>query len=263
VNRRKQWPSALTIAGSDSGGGAGIQADLKTFAASGVHGLSALTCVTGQNPDRVAAVQPCRQSTLRAQLTSVEPFRPRAMKTGMLYSRGLIGVVTEFSRSHPDIPLVIDPVMIATSGSNLLKPSAVSALERLFEFATLITPNAPEAAKLCGRKITTIENQRKAARTLHDTFGCAVLVKGGHLGAGREAADVFYDGREELLLTAPLVRKVSTHGTGCTLSAAITAQLALGKTLVRAVVHGKTFITGAIQGSIRSGDFSVLNPFWD
>lgn len=254
-------PCALTIAGSDSGGGAGIQADLKTYSTLRVHGLTAVTCVTAQNPAAVLAVQPVRPAILRLQLEAIErAFTPRAMKTGMLGSRSLIHEVIRFADRHRDISLVVDPVMVATSGSRLLQPSAMRALtRRLLPLATIITPNVYEAEVLSELKISTIEHQRTAARRMVERFGCAVVVKGGHL-RGAEAADIFFDRRTELLLTAPFVPGVKTHGTGCMFSAAITAGLARGLGLTAALVQAKQFITRAIAGSPVVGGGTVLWP---
>ena len=261
MTRLKSIPSTLTIAGSDSGGGAGVQADLKTFAALGVHGLSAITCVTAQNPAAVLGVQAVTATTLRLQLRAIsDGFEPGAMKTGMLYSRTLIKVAAEFAASHRQIPLVVDPVMIATSGAQLLNRSAMSALtEVLLPLAMVITPNVPEAEALTGSRIANLEDQRRAARELVERFGCAVVVKGGHV-RGAEAADIFFDGAEELLLTAPYLHGIKTHGTGCTFSAAIAAHLAQGRKLSAAVVSAKQFITQAIAGSKQAGRYTVLWP---
>jgi hydroxymethylpyrimidine/phosphomethylpyrimidine kinase len=254
-------PVALTIAGSDSGGGAGIQADLKTFAALGVHGTSAITCITAQNPRRVTGIQACKPQILALQIEAVfDELRPAAIKTGMLYNANLIEVVAGSLCGQRHVPLVVDPVMVSTSGARLLQPSAEKRMrETLLPLATLITPNLDETALLTGLTPRSIEDLRRAARELHKRYGCAALVKGGHLRGGREAADVFFDGRSELLLTAPFVRGVSTHGTGCTYSAAITAYLARGEGLARAVELAKHYITSAIAASQRTGRHSVLN----
>ena len=210
-------PIALTIAGSDSGGGAGIQADLKTFAALGVHGVSVLTCVTAQNPRRVLAIEPCRPPIVRLQLAAVfEELRPTAAKTGMLYSRTLIELAAEWVRKHR-LAVVVDPVMVSSSGRPLLGPGALGVLcRRLLPLATLITPNLNEAQVLTETRLGSVEDMRVAAKRLHQRFGSAVLVKGGHLKGWREAVDIFYDGKDELLLSAPFVRGIRTHGTGCT-----------------------------------------------
>jgi len=246
-----KYPIALTIAGSDSGGGAGVQADLKTFAALRVHGTSAITCITAQNPRRVTGIQPIRASMVRQQVETVfAELPPRAVKTGMLYSADIIRTVAEFFDKGRRPPLVVDPVMVATSGAVLLKPSAIRALkERLLPLATLITPNLDEAQLLVGRKLRSLEDLLDAASELHECFGCAALVKGGHLKLGRDAVDVLFDGKRFTVLKARRVRGVSTHGTGCTYSAAITANLALGRSLGDSVSAGKSFITAAIANS--------------
>lgn len=252
--KRKILPVALTIAGSDSGGGAGIQADLKTFAALRVHGTSAIACLTAQNPRRVYAVEACSPKMLREQIAAVfTGLKPAAVKTGMLYTAKNIEVVAKFF-SVQKTPLVVDPLMVSTSGARLLRPEAEKVLrEELLPLATLITPNLDEAGVLTGEKIDSPEGMREAARSLFGLFGAAVLVKGGHLKGTREAMDIFFDGRTELLLTAPMVKGVQTHGTGCTYSAAICAGLAKGDALSQAVARGKEFVTRAIAGSYRLG----------
>ncbi len=252
--KRKELPVALTIAGSDSGGGAGIQADLKTFAALGVHGTSAIACVTAQNPQRVYAVEACSPKMLRAQIAAVfAGFKPGAVKTGMLYTAENIHAAARFF-SVQRAPLVVDPLMVSTSGARLLRPEAERVLRaELLPLATLITPNLDEAAVLIGGSINSPEGMREAARELFGLFGAAVLVKGGHLKGTREAVDILFDGRTEWLLTAPMVKGVRTHGTGCTYSAAICAELAKGYDLARAVARAKEFVTRAIAGSYRAG----------
>jgi hydroxymethylpyrimidine/phosphomethylpyrimidine kinase len=267
IARQKQlkpMPVALTIAGSDSGGGAGIQADLKTFASLGVHGTSAITCVTAQNPRRVTAIQACRPEMVGRQIEAVlAELQPSAVKTGMLYSAGIIHVVAGLFQAPGCAPLIVDPVMIATSGSRLLKPSAMEALRReLLPLAALVTPNLPEAEVLAELRLASVEDLRRAAKAIHRRYGCAVLVKGGHRRNVREAADVFFDGSEELLLTAPFVRGVRTHGTGCAYSAAIAGYVAQGCGLAEAVISAKEYITQAIAGSRRAGSHSVLHHAW-
>ena len=260
MSRIVKWPAALTIAGSDSGGGAGVQADLKAFAALGVHGTSAITCLTAQNPRRVLAIEPCSRQMVRQQMEAVfEELRPAAIKTGMLFSAEIIRTVAAFLSRNKSAPLVVDPVMIATSGAALLKPVAIKTLrERLLPLATLVTPNLDETVILAGYKIASVADMRAAARDLQARFGCAALIKGGHLRGLREAVDIFFDGRTELLLSAPFVRGVSTHGTGCTYSAAIAAALALGYDLPHAVVIGKRHVTAAIRRSYQIGKHSAL-----
>lgn len=256
--------TALTIAGSDSGGGAGIQADLKTFAALGVHGTSAITCITAQNPRRVLGIQPVRAGMVRLQLEAVfAELPPAAVKTGMLFSAEIIGVVTDFFARGRRPRLVVDPVMVATSGAVLLKPSAIRVLkERLLPLATLATPNLDEAQILVGAKLQSVEDLRGAAREIVRRFGCAALVKGGHLPDMCEAVDIFNDGRMELLLTAPFIRGVSTHGTGCTYSAAVAAYLARGLDTSEAVKAAKRFVTQAIAQAQAASKHAVLNCFW-
>jgi hydroxymethylpyrimidine/phosphomethylpyrimidine kinase len=254
--------TALTIAGSDSGGGAGLQADLKTFTALGVHGTSAVTCVTAQNPRRVTGIQPIRADMVRQQIEAVfAELPPAAVKTGMLYSAEIIRVVAEFFAGGKRPPLVVDPVMVATSGAILLKPSAILVLKtQLLPLAALVTPNLPEAEMLVGRKLRTLEDLHAAAREIYERFGCPTLVKGGHLPHAPAAMDVFHDGLHSRLLIAARVRGVSTHGTGCTYAAAITALLARGERLPRAVELAKRFITRAIANSRKVGRHWVLNP---
>lgn len=265
MTKRKTLPIALTIAGSDSGGGAGIQADLKTFAALGVHGTSAITCLTAQNPRRVLGVEPCSPKILRLQLEAVfAELPPLAIKTGMLFSEQNIRTIVAFIQKRPSdlrpLQLVVDPVMVSTSGARLLQPAAEKILqEKLLPLALLVTPNLDEAEILIGKKIRSPEDLRSAARILHARHGCAVLAKGGHLKNSRTALDFFFDGKTELLLSAPFVPGISTHGTGCTYSAAICAALALGHSLPQAVTVGKQFITAAIAGSYRVGNHFALN----
>ncbi len=254
-------PCALTIAGSDSGGGAGIQADLKTFAALGVHGASAITCITAQNPARVLDIQACRPSIVARQIEAVvTELHPAAVKTGMLYSNAIISVVRQCRReSMKSMPLVLDPVMVSTSGAKLLKPAAIKSLLELLPLSTLVMPNLHEAEIIVGKQLRSVEDIREAAREIYERFGCAALVKGGHLRHLREAVDIFYDGRDELLLAAPFVRGVSTHGTGCTYSAAVTASLAKGVPLSKAVRKAKDYITAAIASSQSTARHSILN----
>ena len=264
---RKQLPVALTIAGSDSGGGAGIQADLKTFAALGVHGTSAIACLTAQNPKRVLGVEPCSPKMLRLQIEAVfAELNPVAVKTGMLFSAENILVVAKFFQNRKseigNRKLIVDPVMVATSGARLLPPAAEKILcGKLLPLAALVTPNLDEAEILAEQKISSPEDLRSAARKIHLRYGCAVLVKGGHLKNSSMAIDVFFDGENKLLLSAPFVRGVSTHGTGCTYSAAICAALALGHDLPHAVEIGKNFITAAISNSFKIGKYFALGNF--
>jgi len=254
----KQIPVALTIAGSDSGGGAGIQADLKTFAALGVHGASAITCLTAQNPKRVLRIEPVSPEMLRRQIIAIfEELPPAATKTGMLFTAENVRGVAEFFRTLPSRQrglLIVDPVLVSTSGTRLLEPKGLKILkEKLLPLATLVTPNLSEAEILSGQKISTVAQMDAAAQKIHSRFGCAVLVKGGHLRNSKMATDLFFDGKNKFALSAPFVKRVKTHGTGCVYSAAICAALAQGKDLPQAVHLGKKFVTRAIEGSHRVG----------
>ena len=260
--RARNRPCVLTVAGSDSGGGAGIQADLKTFEAIGVHGTSAITCVTAQNPLEVRDVQPISAKSVEAQIRAVvEVLAPQVVKTGMLYSAEIIQCVN--LALDRDLRLIVDPVMISTSGAMLLQPSAVAALKELMRRAYLVTPNVDEAEHLLGGKLSEPEDLRAAARQLHEEYGCAALLKGGHLENLQVAVDVLFDGENEWLLEAPYVRGVSTHGTGCTYSAAIAAYCALGEALPRAVARAKEFISNAIARSTKTNGHDVLNFSWN
>jgi hydroxymethylpyrimidine/phosphomethylpyrimidine kinase len=264
--KQHSLPVALTIAGSDSGGGAGVQADLKMFTALGVHGTSAITCLTAQNPRGVRGIEACSPKIVRQQIEAVfAELPPAAVKTGMLYSAAIIRTVAAFFRNPKseirNLKLVVDPVMVATSGARLLQPAAIKALtEELFPLAAIITPNLDETEVLLGRKPSSVEEMRAAAQAIWCRYGCAVLVKGGHLKGGREAVDIFFDGRTELLLTAPFIRGLHLHGTGCTYSAAIAAHLALGCELPEAVSAAKESVTRAIAGSRRIGRHTTLVP---
>jgi hydroxymethylpyrimidine/phosphomethylpyrimidine kinase len=246
----KPRPIALTIAGSDSGGGAGIQADLKTFAALGVHGASAITCITAQNPARISRLEPVSPKMVRAQIDAVFSHSPPvAVKTGMLYSAAIVREVARFFKKTPGIPLVVDPVMVATSGRRLLQADAALALAReLLPMAALVTPNLFEAEFMLGRKIGSVEELRAAARFIWKKFGCAVLVKGGHLECGEMAVDFLCAADGEWMLSAPRIKGIAPHGAGCAYSAAITAWLARGASLLKSVEKGKTFIANAIAG---------------
>ncbi len=241
---------ALSIAGSDSSGGAGIQADLKTFQRFGVYGASALTLVTAQNTVGVREVELLRPELVERQIAAVvEDLEVGATKTGALGSVELVEVVAHAIEHHGISPLVVDPVMISKHGDPLLEKDAVEALKRLlFPLATLVTPNLEEASALLGRPVQSEAGMRDAARALCDLGARAVLVKGGHL-PGTEAVDLLYEGAEFLRLAAPRVETPHTHGTGCTYGAAITALLARGEPLAAAAREAKDFITRAIQSA--------------
>ena len=256
-------PVALTIAGSDSGGGAGIQADLKTFAALGVHGTSAITAVTAQNTLGVSDYVELPLEMIRAQIDEVvRDLAPTAAKTGMLASPQIIEVVAAAIREHGLTNLVVDPVMVAKGGAKLLRDEAVDALRtQLIPLAAVITPNVPEAEVLLGRRIASRGDRERAARDLV-ALGCqAAVVKGGH--ARDDADDVVCDRGEVTWLTGIRIETGNTHGSGCAFSAAITACLASGSSLQGALPEAKAFITGAIRHSLEVGHgHGPVNPMW-
>lgn len=239
--------TALTIAGSDSSGGAGIQADLKTFAAHGVYGMSAITAITAQNTQGVTDVLALTPDIVRAQIGAVAlDVPPDATKIGMLANAGIIAVVADALREHHLPLIVLDTVMIAKSHARLLDEDAVATLrDRLLPMATLVTPNVPEAEALTGLKIGTAGDLRKAAKRLVELGARAALVKGGHL-SGRAAIDVLWDGSQFTELSADRIDTRHTHGTGCTLSSAVASRLALGDTLIDACRAAKAYVTRAI-----------------
>ena len=244
---------ALTIAGSDSGGGAGIQADLKTFSALGVYGASVITSITAQNTLAVTAIQNIDVSVIEKQIDAVmSDIGAHAVKTGMLSTPEIIDVVSRCISRFRIRKLVIDPVMIAKSGDKLLQDNAVHALiEKLIPLAHIVTPNIPEAEVLTGEKITSPEDMERACRRILD-MGCkTVVVKGGHLM--KDAEDVLFDAKKFYHLKTKRIRSRNTHGTGCTFSAAITSYLAKGQTTSEAVTAAKKYITKAIEHSYSIG----------
>lgn len=257
-------PSVLSIAGSDSGGGAGIQADLKTFAAHRIHGLTAIAALTAQNTRAVAAVQLSRPEFLTAQIDAVfDDFRVEAVKLGMLATAELIEVVATALQRHAVQRCVIDPVMIASSGAALLQADAVAALRsRLLPLATVLTPNLPEAEALLGHRIRDRHDMPEAARALLRLGPRAVLLKGGHLDDDA-LLDLYCDTEGEHGFEHPRL-PVSGHGTGCTLSSAIAAQLALGCAPLQACKLGCAYLQGALRHAYRpgQGEVVVLEHFW-
>ena len=247
----------LTIAGSDCGGNAGVQADLRAFHAYGLHGCTVFAALTAQNPFGVSAVHAVPAGFVAAQLDAVlGVYDIRAMKTGMLAEPAIIEAVSGRLARHPEIVKVIDPVMIATSGAKLISDDAIGTLkERLLPMATLMTPNIPEAEVLCGRSAPV----REMARDLYGRFGCSVLIKGGH-DSGADATDVLYDGQSFIEFSLPRIQDpVSTHGTGCSLAAALAAELALGRDMDVAVAGAKRYVYSAIANSYMVGhDCGVL-----
>ena len=250
ADARAMLPVVLAIAGSDNSAGAGAQADLKTMCALGVYGVTAITCVVAEVPGKVTAIQPVAPHIVAEQIRlTLEAFPVAAIKTGMLYSREIIAAVAD--ALPPAIPLVIDPVMVATSGDPLLKGDAIALCrERLFPRAKVITPNLDEAAVLLGRRIASVAEMRSAVADLAALCGTAILLKGGHLREAIATDLLFADG-DIHEFTAPFVHGVSTHGTGCTYSAAIAAGLAKGLPLRAAVAEAKTFVTRAITHYLR------------
>jgi hydroxymethylpyrimidine/phosphomethylpyrimidine kinase len=260
VTQRSRTAIALTVAGSDSGGGAGIQADLKVFHKHGVFGASTITCITAQNPDRVSTVHALPPRLVAEQMDRVfEAFPVGAAKTGMLYDAAIITAVARGFVSRRFHKVVVDPVMVASSGGGLLKKDAITALTtRLFPQAVVVTPNLAEAEVLLRGSIRTLEELRAAARFLTEKFSVPFLVKGGHLRDGKQAIDVLFDGKDFHEYRAVRVPHIKTHGTGCTFSAAIAANLALGFSLPGSIARAKRFITRAIHGARKVGLYSVL-----
>ena len=246
-------PKALTIAGSDSGGGAGIQADLKTFSAFRVFGMSVLTAVTAQNSLGVQGVENLPPAFVAQQLRSVlDDFGTDAAKCGMLSTAGIIDAIADVLADHRIEKLVVDPVMVAKSGDPLLQADARAALaDRILPLALVVTPNLPEAEVLAGMRVAEPEDMEEAARRIHLMGPRYVLVKGGHLKG--DATDLLWNGRDFTRFTAARVDSANTHGTGCTFSAAITAGLARGQALGDAIRSAKAYVTRAIREGFKAG----------
>ena len=259
--------TALTIAGSDSGAGAGIQADLKTFHAHGVYGLTAITAVTVQNTQRVLGVQEVDPEIVRDQILCLfEDFQITALKIGMVFNKAIIEAILEsLDRVKPE-NTVLDTVMVSKSGHSLLQEEAREILvQRLLPRADLITPNIPEAQSILGSPIESLDDMYSAARKLVSSGASRVILKGGHLQpeSGR-ARDIFYDGKEFLELENSYINTRNTHGTGCTFSAALAANLALGSDYIQAAKQSKKYITGALARSISLGKgHGPTNHFWE
>lgn len=255
-------PIALTIAGSDSGGGAGIQMDLAVFRALGLHGLSAITCLTAQNPSAVNAVHAATPDFVQQQLRTVADFFALgAIKTGMLFNREIIREAAAFVREHPELPVVVDPVMVATSGGVLLEGQAIQTLrEELLPLAALVTPNLDEVGVLLGQTPGNEEEMRKAGERLRDHYAVPFLLKGGHL-PGDQLVDLLFlmDGSVETW-PSRRVENLDTHGSGCLLSAAIAGFLAKGEALPQAVREGLAFFRKAAGNPKSLGGTNFLNP---
>lgn len=254
---------ALTIAGSDSGGGAGIQADIKTFQELQVFGMTAITAVTSQNTLGVQDVFPLPVETITSQLQSIaDDLTPDAIKTGMLFSSELIEAVSDAIRMYGWRNLVVDPVMVAKGGARLLQDEAVEAVKKqLLPLATIVTPNIPEAEVLTGLEIQTMEDRMEAAKILGHLGADHVIIKGGH-GMEEQAVDLFYDGTSFETLSAPRLQTKNTHGTGCTFSAAIAAHLAKGHTVFEAVQQAKKYIQLAIKHDLMIGSGHGPTNHW-
>lgn len=246
---------ALTIAGSDSGGGAGIQADLKTFQELGVFGMSALTAVTAQNTLGVHGVYPLTAEAVESQIDAIgTDMGTHALKTGMLFNAEIIEMVAAKIKQYQWANLVVDPVMIAKGGASLLQNEAIAALkEHLLPLSLVITPNIPEAEVITGMSINTLEEKQAAAMKLVDLGAKHVVLKGGHDEKTDEAVDVFYDGTEFSYFTSKRINTKNTHGTGCTFSAALTAELAKGQKVLESVGVAKAFIQAAIEDDLHIG----------
>jgi hydroxymethylpyrimidine/phosphomethylpyrimidine kinase len=256
--------TVLTIAGSDSSAGAGIQADLKTFAALGVYGTSVITALTAQNTREVTAVHEAPTEFIGAQIdTVVKDIRPDAVKTGMLSSAAIIDAVAEKIRQHGLANVVVDPVMVAKSGARLLREDAVEALrEGLLPLADVVTPNIPEAEALVGHELRTYLQIHEAAREIREMGPRNVVVKGGHR-EGETVVDVLFDGNEIHECSGPRIDTTSTHGTGCTFASAIAANLALGETIVEAVRLAREYLEGALRHAYPLGHgHGPVNHFW-
>ena len=245
--------TALTIAGSDSSGGAGIQADIKTMMANGVYAMSAVTALTAQNTTGVAGIMEAAPEFLARQLDCIfTDIRPDAVKIGMVSSPDLIAVIPEKLGQYSAGNIVLDPVMVATSGARLICEDAVEELKvKLLPAADVLTPNIPEAEVLSGRKITSTEEMEKAAEEIGESYGCAVLLKGGH--ALNDANDYLFQNGRGKWFSGQRIHNPNTHGTGCTLSSAIASNLAKGFELEEAVQRAKEYISGALAAMLDLG----------
>ena len=258
-------PKALTIAGSDSGGGAGIQADLKTFAAFGVYGSSVITAVTAQNTLGVTAIQEIDLDVIASQIDAVmSDIGAAAVKTGMLSSAEIIETVVDGAKRHRMRNLVVDPVMVAASGDRLLREDAIGALKAvLLPLALVVTPNVPEAEVLVGGTLSSEDEIRDAARAIAGMGAANVIIKGGHM-EGPESTDLLYDGSGFTEYSAPRIDTTNTHGTGCTFSSAIASGLAKGKNVADATTDAKAYVTEAIRFAYPVGEGSgPLNHFFE
>ena len=245
--------TSMTIAGSDSSGGAGIQADIKTMTANGVYAMSAITALTAQNTTGVTSIMEVTPQFLEEQITAnVTDIFPDSVKTGMVASSELIKVIADSIKKYNLKNIVVDPVMVATSGAKLITDDAIDTLKKnLLPLATIITPNIPEAEVLSDMKISTTSDMEQAAKTIFDTFGCAVLLKGGH--NINDANDYLYTKDEQIWFHSKRINNPNTHGTGCTLSSAIASNLAKGLSIKQSVENAKQYISNALNSMLDLG----------
>jgi len=257
-------PIALTIAGSDCSAGAGLQADLKSFQHFRTFGLTATTCVVAETPAEVRSIHPVPIPLIRDQIEILlQSYPVAAIKTGMLYSAEIIELVAGLLAEHPEIPLVVDPVMVASTGDALAARDTQEAYKKhLFPQAALLTPNLDEAETFSGERITDESSQFQAARSLQEAFGTPILLKGGHL-AGPDCLDLLWDGQSRTDFRSPRIDTPASHGTGCTLSAAITAGLAHGRSITQASSAAKCFLNQSLSQSLRLGKLHALNQGTD
>ncbi|UJP66192.1 bifunctional hydroxymethylpyrimidine kinase/phosphomethylpyrimidine kinase [Mongoliitalea daihaiensis] len=264
----KNYIAVLSIAGSDSGGGAGIQADLKTFAALGCYGMTVITATTAQNTQGVRDIFPIPASHIEAQLMAVlEDIPPKAIKIGMVNQPEVVEILAKTLKKYPHIPIVFDPVMVATSGDRLIAEGTVALIkELLFPLATLITPNLDEAAVLTGYKVDSVEKMHQAGKDILSMQCNAVLIKGGHLHTPRIQDILYQQQKSEQVYTSTYIQTNNLHGTGCTLSSAIAAELAKDNSLQNAVEKARVYIQGALEAGkdVKTGQGNgPLNHFYN
>ncbi|MCB1156087.1 MAG: bifunctional hydroxymethylpyrimidine kinase/phosphomethylpyrimidine kinase [Leptospiraceae bacterium] len=250
----------LSIAGSDSGGGAGIQADLKTFSHFGVFGTTVVTCITAQNPEKISGILDVHPDLVRKQLISILGYyHVDSIKTGMLFSKQIIHTIADVLKKKL-CKLVVDPVMVSASKTRLLQEDAIEALvKELIPLASVITPNIDEAEILIDEKITSVNQLEDTAKKLYDRFGVPVLLKGGHLHDGKVVKDILKDAFNTRVFSNPYIENVNTHGSGCTYSSAIASELALGKNLEDSVLSAKEYLWKGMKHSVKLGPIQGIN----
>ncbi len=267
MNKKYKYTAVLTIAGSDSGGGAGIQADLKTFSAMGCFGTSAITAITVQNTKGVTGIHAVPTEIIKGQIEAVmSDIKPSAIKIGMINAPEVVTTIADCLKNYPTIPVVFDPVMVATSGDKLIQDETIEVLKQeLFPLATLLTPNLDEAEILAEMKITSKEDMISAGKKINAYGAKAVLVKGGHL-EGDVVYDVLVENGKVTVFDDTKIETTNMHGTGCTLSSAIAAELAKGNTLKTAIINARGYIRGALLhgADVKTGEGNgPLNHFYD